>query len=63
MIVSVSDPDRLVDLVLFLRNSGFPFAQRLQGGTAKLFTEDEARVREVIALWEQEAGVRAEILG
>jgi hypothetical protein len=63
MIVSVSDPDRLVDLVLFLRNSGFPFAQRLHGGTAKLFTDDEARVREAIALWERESGVRAEILG
>jgi hypothetical protein len=40
-----------------------PFAQRLHGGTAKLFTDDEAKVREAIALWEQESGVRAEILG
>jgi hypothetical protein len=62
MIVRVTDPDQLVDLVLFLRNSGFPFAQRLHSGTAKLFTDDQARVREAIALWEQESGVRAEIL-
>jgi hypothetical protein len=63
MIVRVSDPDRLVDLVLFLRNSGFPLAQRLPGGTAKLFSDEEAKAREAIALWEQESGVHAEILG
>ena len=43
MLVRVSDPDRLVDLIIFLKNSGFPLAQRQ---TAKLHDRDEAKMRE-----------------
>jgi hypothetical protein len=63
MLVRVSDPDRLVDLILFLRNSGFPLAQRQADATAKLHTDNEARVREAIALCESTYGVRTEIVG
>jgi hypothetical protein len=63
MLVRVSDPDRLVDLILFLRNSGFPLAQRHDDATAKLHADDEVRVREAIALWESTSGNSAEILG
>jgi hypothetical protein len=63
MIVRVSDPDRLVDLILFLRNSGFPMAQRLHDDTAKLFTDDEPKVREAIRLWEEAYGVQVEVVG
>jgi hypothetical protein len=63
MLVRVDDPDRLVDLILFLRNSGFPLAGRQDESTAKLHADDEARVREAIDLWETTSGVRAHIVG
>lgn len=63
MLVRVSDPDWLIDLILFLGNSGFPLAQRQADATAKLQADDEARVREAIAFWESTSGVRTEIVG
>jgi hypothetical protein len=62
VLVRVSEPERLVDLVLFLRNSGF-LAQRQEEGVARLQSQDDAKVREVIALWEATSGVRVEIVG
>jgi hypothetical protein len=62
MLVRVNDPDRLVELLMFLRNSGFPLVQRHDEATAKLHAHDEARVREAIALWETTSGVHAEIV-
>ena len=59
MLVRVSDPDRLVDLIILLKNSGFPLAQRQ---TAKLHDRDEAKVREAVRLWEATYGVRVKPL-
>jgi hypothetical protein len=45
MLVRVNDPDRLVNLLMFLRNSGFPLVQRQDEATVKLHTDDETRLR------------------
>jgi hypothetical protein len=63
VLVRVTDPDRLVDLIVFLRNSGFPLAQRQGEGVAKLHSQEDARVREAIALWEAHSGAHAEVIG
>ena len=43
MLVRVSDPDRLVDLIVFLHNSGFPLARRESEDVAELFSQDEPK--------------------
>jgi hypothetical protein len=63
MLVRVNDPDRLVNLLMFLRNSGFPLVQRQDEATVKLHTDDETRVRAAIAIWEGTSGAHAEIVG
>jgi hypothetical protein len=62
MLVRVSDPDRLADFILFLHNSGFPLARRMDDNVAKLHSDEEGKVQEVIDLWEAYSGTRAEIV-
>jgi hypothetical protein len=62
MLVRVSEPRRLVDLIVFLRSSGFLALDRERDGVARVYTPDEPRVRELLALWEQQSGVNAHII-
>jgi hypothetical protein len=62
MLVRVSDPQRLIDFVVFLNNSGFPMAERLDDGVAKLHSQDGPQIRETIKLWEAHSGVTAQII-
>jgi hypothetical protein len=63
VLVRVAEPDRLVELIVFLHNSGFPIAERREEGVAKLHSQDEARIEEAMRLWEARSGVRVEIVG
>ncbi len=52
MLIRLHDPDRQIDLLVFLRNSGIFALERVEGDTIRVFDVDAARLREVIATWE-----------
>ena len=52
MLIRLHDPDRQIDLLVFLRNSGIFALERGEGDTVRVFDVDAARLREVIATWE-----------
>ena len=52
MLIRLHDPDRQINLLVFLRNSGIFALERVEGDTIRVFDVDAARLREVIATWE-----------
>ena len=52
MLIRLHDPDRQIDLLVFLRNSGIFALERVEGDTIRVFDVDAERLREVIATWE-----------
>ena len=52
MLIRLHDPDRQIDLLVFLRNSGIFALERVERDTIRVFDVDAARLREVIATWE-----------
>lgn len=52
MLIRLHDPDRQIELLVFLRNSGIFALERVEGDTIRVFDVDAARLREVIATWE-----------
>jgi hypothetical protein len=52
VLIRLHDPDRQIELLVFLRNSGIFALERVEGDTIRVFDVDAARLREVIATWE-----------
>lgn len=62
MLVRLTDPERLVDLILFLRKRGFPLVRRAADDAVEFLVAEEAALREALAIWEEMHGVRAELI-
>jgi hypothetical protein len=62
VLIRVTDPERLIDLILFLRNSGFPLVRREADETAEVPFGDEEKLRAALITWEGISGLRAELI-
>ena len=62
MLIRLHDPDRQVDLLVFLRNSGIFALEKEDGDTIRVFDVETERLAEVIAAWESmDAANRADL--